>query len=348
VSGLDRLLQFDGFPEKGSRVGLLCHHASVSQDGTHLIDHVCRRRDWTPKCIFSPEHGFTGDAAAGEPVPDGIHPSARIPVYSLYGETRSPREKWLEPLDWVVTDLKDLGVRCYTYASTLMEMMRACARAGVGVLVLDRSTPLAGIQDGPDLEDSCKSFVGQIPLPLVYGLSQGKLAAALQENVPELKHLRLRVLPDLPEAAHDWIPPSPAIVSPESACCYPITVWSEAIPGVWVDRGGEGSFQIWAMQDFPERAFEDKEMYGYRVTKQRVATPQGEWPGLHFCSLPGKKLRPVSLAHWILKTLVATLGPERLFQSEGSRPEFFDQLAGTTSWRTCLSQGADPDFLRRT
>jgi uncharacterized protein YbbC (DUF1343 family) len=348
VSGLDRLLKQPVSPYPGSRIGLLCHHASVTRDGTHITDLISKQLKWRLSCIFSPEHGFSGTAAPGEHVRHSIHEPTGVPIHSLYGETRIPDPDWLQDLELVVTDLMDLGVRCYTYASTLMEMMLACAKAGIPMLVLDRQTPLHGVLDGPDLDPECVSFVGRIPLPLVYGKSQGELALFLQETLPELKSLKVEVWKPDGATFSKWIPPSPAIVSAHAALCYPVTVWSEAVPEVWVDRGGTDSFQVWGMPDFPA-GFElpAPSSYGFDVTADSFHTPHGRWNGLRLKRNPEYPCRPVCLAHDILRQLIRHLRADRLFNAEGARPDFFDQLAGTRDWRKHLFSGRDPDFFTR-
>jgi hypothetical protein len=310
------------------------------------VDVLRARTECEVKCLFTPEHGFSGAAAAGEEVRHGTHPETGLPIFSLYGTDRAPRIEWIESLDLVVIDLKDLGVRCYTYATTLLETLLVCAEAGVPVVVLDRKTPLEGIVDGPDLADDCISFVGKVPLPLVYGLSQGKLALTLQEKIPELHHLKLEIFAGITDLESPWTPPSPAIVSPDAARCYPVTVWSEAVADIHVDRGGRGSFQVWAMPDFPTSAFPAEEvLYGYRLRSAPCATTAGTWAGLKLAVEEPISLKPISLAHTILERLCRELGSERLFSQPGCRPEFFDQLAGTTTWRESLVQGKRPEFM---
>lgn len=345
MSGLDRLLGMESPPmAPDARVGLLCHHASVTRNGIHAVEALGSLRFGAIRCLFTPEHGFSGTAAAGEMVPHSTVAGSEIPIHSLYGETRSPDVEWLRDLDVVVSDLMDLGVRCYTYASTLMEMMRACTRARVPLVVLDRWTPLQGITDGPGLDADCSSFVGQVPLPLVFGKSQGALASWLQQTLSEFADLQLTVIRTQDKEPPPWIPPSPAIVSPDSARCYPITVWSEAIPQVWVDRGGINSFQVWAMPDLPAIDPDLLGGFGFGIEPGNFDTPEGCWPGFKFTVEQPSVIRPVSQAHALLHALCKTLGPDRLFKAPGARPEFFDLLAGTRSWREGLIAGEPPDF----
>ncbi|MDF3129722.1 DUF1343 domain-containing protein [Kiritimatiellaeota bacterium B1221] len=337
MSGLDRLLREKKLPFPGARAGILAHHASVNLQGRHIVDSLQERKEWQIQKLFSPEHGFFGKAAAGEKVQNSLHPLWKLPVHSLYGEHRSPPPEWLENLDVLVVDLQDLGVRCYTYASSLLLMMRACASASLPILVIERPTPLAGISDGPPLHPNQESFVGMIDLPLVFGLGQGDLAEFLYHHHSELRNLRLHVFRD-PEARTDptkWIPPSPAIVSPASARLYPVTVWCEAIADIDVDRGKANSFAVWCMPDFPEALLEAPPTF-----KGMTATPvSGEKSGLKFQIENLSAYRPVENALILLCALRDHLGSARLFDPSKNRPEFFDKLMGTSSVREQITAG---------
>lgn len=351
MSGLHRLLHLDSLPMVGAKVGFLGHHASVTPNGTHAVDALGQRSEWTLSRLFSPEHGFFGKAAAGEQVDDSLHPRWQLPVHSLYGEYRSPKAEWLADLDLMVVDLQDLGVRCYTYGSTLQNMLHACAKASLPVMVLDREIPLAAIVDGPMPDPELKSFVGQLPLPLVYGQSQGELARTLKATDPELTSLDLTVLDtDSSSPPSDWTPPSPAIVSRESARLYPLTVWSEAVSDVWVDRGGPLSFQCWAMPDLSgiaaETIADSLQLPGISVMPRTFETPTGVWQGFFFRRNPEEDLLPVTAAVHLLRALRNHLGSERLFAAQGSRPAFFDQLMGTRSVRQQLCSGNSFGFSK--
>jgi len=340
MTGLDLLLELDPLPFKGARVGFLGHAASTSADGQHALNRLKDRTDWNLVRLFSPEHGFDGRAAAGEKVGHQEDSSWQLPVFSLYGSNRSPKADWLADLDLMVTDLMDLGVRCYTYASTLRNVMQVCAGEGVPMLVLDRPTPLAGVTDGPPLDPAFRSFVGAVDLPMVYGWSQGLLATWLQAHDPSCTGIELQVMmSDGP--LQDWTPPSPALGTPDSARCYPITVWSEAISGVEVDRGGPLSFQIWAMQDLPAPQLADTldGLAGVGVSATEFQTGSKLWPALQFRILTPSQYRPITFAVHLLDALCMFYGSKRLFAAEGCRPDFFDKLMGTSSVREALCAG---------
>lgn len=142
---------------------------------THLADTLISRGIKIRK-IFAPEHGFRGTADAGEHVKDGVDVKTGLPLVSLYGSNRKPKPEQLQDIDVVVFDIQDVGVRFYTYISTLHYVMEACAEQGKKVFVLDRPNPNGNYVDGPVMEDQHKSFLGMHSIPLVHGVTVGELA----------------------------------------------------------------------------------------------------------------------------------------------------------------------------
>ena len=159
---------------KDQRVGLLVNHTSVVGD-THLVDKVLNEGVDVVR-IFAPEHGFRGDADAGEHVEDMVDEKTGVPVVSIYGNNRKPSPKQMDGLDVVIFDVQDVGVRFYTYISSMHYMMEACAENGVDFIVLDRPNPNGEYFDGPVLEPEFSSFVGMHTIPVVHGLTVGELA----------------------------------------------------------------------------------------------------------------------------------------------------------------------------
>ena len=162
---------------RGKRVGLITNHTSMTGRGE--MTRVAMQRALGPMftALYAPEHGIDGTIGAG------IHVSTRrdsvtgLTVYSLYGPTRKPTAQMLAPIDVLVFDLQDIGCRSYTYISTMVVAMEACAENGKAFVVLDRPNPMGGWRvEGPPLESKWKSFVGQIPVPYVHGMTAGELA----------------------------------------------------------------------------------------------------------------------------------------------------------------------------
>ena len=126
------------------------------------------------KYVFAPEHGFRGDADAGEKVKNGIDQKTGLPIVSLYGNNKKPTKEQLSGIDIVLFDIQDVGVRFYTYISTLAYVMEAVAEQNIKIVVLDRPNPHDGYTDGPTLKYHWKSFVGMHPIPVIYGLTIGE------------------------------------------------------------------------------------------------------------------------------------------------------------------------------
>lgn len=154
---------------KGKRVGVFAN--TTSRIGrTHLVDTLLRRGVQVVR-IFGPEHGFRGTADAGELVKDGLDPKSGLPVISLYGDHRKPTPADLKGLDLLIFDIQDVGVRFYTYISTLQYVLEAALENDIELMILDRPNPNGFYVDGPVLEPAFKSFVGMQPIPVVHGMT---------------------------------------------------------------------------------------------------------------------------------------------------------------------------------
>lgn len=238
MTGIE-VLESYGFEELlGKRVGLVTNPSGVDRNLRSTIDILYKAPEVNLVALFGPEHGVRGDAYAGDKVEGGTDPATGLPVYSLYGSTREPTQEMLKGIDVMVYDIQDVGTRCYTFISTLGLVMRACAKAGIEVLVLDRPNPLGGLKvEGPLVEPEFHSFVSEFKIPFVYGLTVGELAGLINEeglncgqNGKE-KHLKckLNVIPmrgwhrDMlyQDTGLPWVLPSPNIPSIHSAICYP-------------------------------------------------------------------------------------------------------------------------------
>lgn len=227
---------FEGL--QGKRVGLVTNPSGVDHLLRTTIDILFEAPEVKLVALFAPEHGVRGDVYAGGKVEDYTDPATGLPVHSLYGSQREPTDAMLQGIDVMVYDIQDVGTRSYTFISTLGLVMRACARNGIEVMVLDRPNPLGGRKvEGPLVEPGFFSFVSQYAIPYVYGLTVGELARLINEeglnrgqkgDLPPVK-CRLSVVPmegwtrDMlyTDTGLPWILPSPNIPSPRSAVCYP-------------------------------------------------------------------------------------------------------------------------------
>ena len=168
---------------KGKRVGLVTNPSGVDRYLKSTVDILYNAPGVELVALYGPEHGVRGDVYAGGKVTDTKDAATGLPVYSLYGETRKPTAAMLEGIDVMVYDIQDVGVRSYTFISTLGLVMEACAAKDIEVVVLDRPNPLGGNKiEGCYVEQPFNSFVSQYRIPYVYGLTVGELAVMINEE----------------------------------------------------------------------------------------------------------------------------------------------------------------------
>jgi len=231
--GTDRLLASPRL--RGARVGIVCNHASVDRGFAHIVDRLASADGVTLGAIFGPQHGFRSDVQDNMiETPHRDDPGRRVPVYSLYSETREPTAEMLQGLDALVVDLQDIGARIYTYIYTMANCLRAGARHGVPVIVCDRPNPINGVDvEGAALAPGFESFVGQFPIPMRHGMTIGELARLFnaqfrlgaQLEVVEMEGWRREMFAD--ETGLPWVMPSPNMPTLDTAVVYPGTVLFE-------------------------------------------------------------------------------------------------------------------------
>ena len=207
---------------QGKRLGLITNPTGVNsrfQTTAEILAQIPRAR---LTALFAPEHGFEGSLQAGQKFPDSAN------IYSLYGATQRPTPEMLRQVDVLVYDLQDVGVRFYTYISTLLESLKACADRGIPLVVLDRPNPIRGDRvEGPVLEAGHESFLGPHRLPIRYGLTPGELASLLNSEAEIGCDLRVVPLQGwsrqtwYDQTSWAWIPPSPNMPTPGTALVYP-------------------------------------------------------------------------------------------------------------------------------
>ena len=222
---------------KGARVGIVCNHASLDRGFLHIVDRLAAAPDVTLAAIFGPQHGFRSDVQ--DNMIETAHaddPARRVPVYSLYSETREPTAAMLAGLDFLVIDLQDIGARIYTYIYTMANCLRASARHGVRVIVCDRPNPIGGTDvEGALLVEGFESFVGQFPIPMRHGMTIGELARLFNEHfaigasleVVQMEGWRREMYSDATDLP--WVMPSPNMPTLDTAIVYPGTVLFEGI-----------------------------------------------------------------------------------------------------------------------
>ena len=234
---------------KGKKVAVLSNQTGIIGK-THLVDSLVALKV-NVVAIMSPEHGFRGDADAGEHVSSSVDQKTGIPIKSLYeGNTNKPSAELIKQIDVLVFDLQDVGVRFYTYLTTMARMMEACAENGKKMIVLDRPNPIGFYVDGPILDMKHKSGVGWLPIPVVHGMTLGELAMmingekwltnGIQCDITVIKcknytHESMYTLP---------VKPSPNLPDMRSIYLYPSTCYFEATP-VSLGRGTDKAFQMY-------------------------------------------------------------------------------------------------------
>ena len=247
--GLQRLVT--DLPEslRRANVGLLAHRASVALVGgelRHAVDLVFKQPGLTLQRLFGPEHGLYGVAQAGEQVEDGVDEQTGLPVVSLYGERRVPAAEHVRDLDALLVDLQDVGVRCYTYMSTLKACLQTCAEAGTRLVVLERPNPLGRSVQGEGVTAGFESFVSAHDVPFIHGLTLGELALLMAEDFSLEPPLVVPVTGWRGEAWNEkhlpWLPPSPNLPTLKSVRCYGATVFLEGT-NLSEGRGSEQPFE---------------------------------------------------------------------------------------------------------
>jgi len=210
-------------------IGYLCHPASIDSKYMHGIQVLqnCFQSRLTK--VFSPQHGFSAEAQDNMVETDHFfHPYFKLPVYSLYSETRKPSHDMLAGLDCVIIDLQDVGTRIYTYIYTMTLMMEACAENGIEVVVLDRPNPINGVNiEGNILDLNYQSFIGRHPLPMRHGLTIGEVALMAQKywgvdcNLRIIKMEGWQRVMNFVDTQLPWIFPSPNLPNIDTAFVFP-------------------------------------------------------------------------------------------------------------------------------
>ncbi|MBU2018644.1 MAG: DUF1343 domain-containing protein [Bacteroidetes bacterium] len=225
-------------------------------NGTHLVDTLLMLGVNVTR-VFAPEHGFRGTADAGEHVETSVDAKTGIPIISLYGNNKKPTAEQLEDIDVVVYDIQDVGVRFYTYISTLHYVMQACAENKKTIYILDRPNPNGHYIDGPVREPAYKSFVGMHPVPIVYGMTIGEYALMVNGEywLGDSLQCEVRVVP-CKNYYHKMryeleIPPSPNLRSSKAVSLYPSLCLFEAT-AVSVGRGTDRPFEWFGHPLFPQ------------------------------------------------------------------------------------------------
>lgn len=325
---------------KGKRLGLVVNHTSVVGQ-SHLVDTLLEM-GFDIKKIFAPEHGFRGKADAGEKLKDGIDSRTNIPIVSLYGKNRKPSSEQFQNLDLVLFDIQDVGVRFYTYTSTMTYVMEACAENKVPLLVLDRPNPNGHYVDGPVLEEAQKSFVGLHPVPIVHGLTVAEYAWMINEEgwlendaKCELYHVEClnynhTKFYELP------VPPSPNLPNMKSIYLYPSLCWFEGTT-VSVGRGTNKQFQVFGQPNCSVGTYRFKP-----APKEGARQPKHNGQECKGYDLSQIALEQVQATNRLNLTYLVDFYQNLEKEQQAvffNKNNFFDKLAGTDQLQAQLKEG---------
>ena len=339
----------------GKNVGLVTNPSGVDSHLESTVDILFEAPEVNLVALYGPEHGVRGNAYAGDKVADSRDSKTGLPVYSLYGATRKPTPQMLEGIDVMVYDIQDVGVRSYTFISTLGLVMEACAEKGIEVVVLDRPNPLGGNKiEGCYVEQPFNSFVSQYKIPYIYGLTVGELAVLLNEeglnrgqkgNQPPAR-CKLTVVPmegwtrDMlyEDTGLPWVLPSPNIPFKDSPMYYAASgVCGELYGFMNIGVGYTLPFQLfgalWLDPDKLKARLESYELPGisFRTIwyKPYFGSLAGKHvKGLQFFFTDYEKARVTETQFYVMQA-VAELYPDKRAFEVVSGVGLFDKVCGT-------------------
>jgi len=351
----------------GKRIGVVANQSSVifigknlkteNRSYTHLVDSLLSLKIDVNK-VFAPEHGFRGKADAGERIKDGVDVKTGIPIISLYSANKKPKleqlketkkyesdiSKGVSKIDIMLFDLQDVGVRFYTYISTLHYVMEACAEANIPLIILDRPNPNGHYIDGPILEMEHKSFVGMHPIPVAYGMTIGEYAKMINGEKWLANGIQcdLKVIP-IKNYNHNLsyslpIKPSPNLPNDKAINLYPSLCFFEGT-NVSAGRGTEIQFQIFGSP------FLNKDKFDFEFKPQ--PNEGSKYPKHQNKLCFGKDLTKVETINtlnlkWLIESYNNTENKSEFFNS------FFTKLAGTKKLKQQIEAGLSEDEIKAT
>lgn len=348
VTGAERMDEYLPLLE-GKRVALLINQTSIVGENKTLLPDTLMSKGVNLVKIFAPEHGFRGEAEAGEKVDDSKDSKTGLPIISLYGKSKKPTKEQLEDVDILVYDIQDVGARFYTYISTMQYAMEACAAYGKQFIILDRPNPNGFYVDGPVLDKSLKSFVGMQPVPIVYGMTAGEYAKMLVGEgwFAGADKLNLTVITckgyDHTTRYKLPVNPSPNLRNMAAVYCYPSLCLFEGTD-ISVGRGTTMPFQ-----QFGHPAFKDRTMYGFMPNiaykgpdpLHAAETCWGQALAMTARDATltiGNRVRVL----YLIRAYNWFPDKDKFFNSNN----FFDKLAGTKELRKQVEQGWSEEDIR--
>jgi uncharacterized protein YbbC (DUF1343 family) len=325
---------------KNKKIGIVTNQSGILSNNTHVVDFLITNSFQVEK-IFAPEHGFRGNADAGELIKDGKDAKTGLPIISLYGNNKKPKAEQLKGIDIMLFDLQDVGARFYTYISSLHYVMEACAENNIKLIILDRPNPNGSIIDGPILEKEYTSFVGMHQIPILHGMTIGEYGQMINSEKWLLNNIQcdLMVIPCLNYNRNmDYtlpVKPSPNLPNAQAINLYASLCLFEGT-NVSVGRGTEKQFQIYgspflAKSDF---SFTPKPNEGAKDPVYNGKLCYGE----DLSKI--KKVNQLELK-WLLKAYNETSNKSEFFNS------FFVKLAGTKKLQEQIEAGISEKEIRK-
>ncbi len=358
LPGID-VLRSHGFDIlQGKRVGLITNPTGVDSQLRSTIDILHSAPGVTLVALFGPEHGVRGDAVAGERVASTVDLVTGIPEYSLYGENQKPSPAMLENVDILVYDIQDIGVRSYTFISTLGQCMEAAASRGIPFVVLDRPDPLGGMRiEGPTVKPGLFSFVSAYPIPYVYGLTPGELARYLNGEglLANGARCSLTVIPmkgwkrsmTYAQTGLQWVPTSPHIPTADVPMYYVATgilgelgVLSEGVGytlpfrlvgAAWINAARfAAAMNAERLPGVEFRPLSYRPFYGRDTQK--------ELHGVQLYITNPRTVRLIDLQFRLMETIHAQYPDSDLIGSSKSRITMFDRVIGDSRIRETFAK----------
>jgi len=361
--GIDVLLMEKLDLIEGKRIGLVTNHTGVTESLEWTVDALHRHPKVKLTCLFGPEHGIRGDIQDTDKIDSFTDSRTGLPVFSLYGEHYKPVPDMMRNMDAFVFDIQDVGARYYTYIATMNRCMEAAAEQGLDFMVLDRPNPINGVNvEGNILEERYRSFVGERPIPIRYGMTHGELAVMFNKefgigcklNVVKAKGWKRKMWYD--ETGLPWVTTSPNLPTLDTATVYPGTCLIEGI-NVSEGRGTTKPFEMigapWIDGFKLRERLTDQKLPGVSFRALCFVPTFGKYTrelcrGVQLHVYDRKRFKPVLTGLKLIKAIM-DLHPGKMEFRKGWRDEdySFDLLSGTDRIRKSLLDGEEPEEIEK-
>ena len=360
------VLKSDNFKQlQGKRVGLITNPTGVDNNLKSTIDILHEASGFELVALYGPEHGVRGDVHAGDKISDFKDPNTGVPVYSLYGSTRKPTPEMLDRVDILVYDIQDIGCRSYTYISTMYLAMQAAMENDIEFMVLDRPNPLGGQKvEGNIVEDGFISFVSQLKIPYIYGLTCGELAGmingeGMMENpckltVVQMKKWKRKM--NFEDTGLPWVPTSPHIPFAHSAYFYPVSGILGELGYMSIGVGYTLPFEMfaadWIKAEEFSKALNSKNLPGVTFrpihVKPYYSVGQGkDLQGVQIYLTDFSKVRLSDIQFHVMEVAADLYPDNKVFENAPkNRFDMFDKVSGSDFIRLEFSENHNYEDIR--